>query len=56
LRGVLGAHSGATEVRLRLVSREKTTTLKVGDEWRVTPSQPLIADLKALLGPSCLAV
>ncbi len=56
LRTVLTAHPGGTEVRLRLLSAERTTTFQLADDLRVQPSQPLIADLKALLGPSCLAV
>ena len=44
-----------TEVRLRLQSSGKTTVMKLDDQLRVTPSGPLMADLKALLGPSCLA-
>ena len=55
LREVLSAHRGATEVRLKLLSQGKTTMMKLDDQLRVTPSQPLMADLKALLGPSCLA-
>jgi DNA polymerase III subunit alpha len=54
LRDVLAAHPGLTEVRLRLRSAGKTTVMKLDDRLRVTPSQPLMADLKALLGPSCL--
>jgi DNA polymerase-3 subunit alpha len=44
-----------TEVRLRLQSSGRTTLLKLDPRLRVTPSPPLMADLKALLGPSCLA-
>ena len=56
LKQVLTAHPGATEVRLRLVSQEdRTLTYRLGQQLRVTPSPPLMADLKALLGPSCLA-
>jgi hypothetical protein len=29
--------------------------MRVGNDFRVTSSQPLMADLKAELGPSCLA-
>ncbi len=55
LRDVLSAHPGMTEVRLRLQSSGKTTLMKLDAQLRVTPSPPLMADLKALLGPSCLA-
>ncbi len=54
LRSVLAAHPGMTEVRLRLQSSGRTTVMKLDAQLRVTPSQPLMADLKALLGPSCL--
>ncbi|MBA3529343.1 MAG: DNA polymerase III subunit alpha, partial [Propionibacteriaceae bacterium] len=55
LRQVLAAHPGMTEVRLRLQSSSRTTVMKLDQQLRVTPSPPLMADLKALLGPSCLA-
>jgi DNA polymerase-3 subunit alpha len=55
LRDVLAAYPGVTEVRLRLQSSGRTTLLKLDPRLRVTPSPPLMADLKALLGPSCLA-
>ena len=32
-----------------------TTVLRLDDKLRVTPSPALYGDLKALLGPSCLA-
>ncbi|HEV3174155.1 MAG TPA: DNA polymerase III subunit alpha [Actinocrinis sp.] len=54
LREVLASHPGMTEVRVRMRGRNSTTTLKVGDHLRVTPSPALMGDLKALLGPSCL--
>ncbi|GAB3747089.1 DNA polymerase III subunit alpha [Microlunatus parietis] len=55
LRAVLTSHPGGTEVRLKLVSSGKTTLMRLDQQLRVNPSQPLMADLKALLGPSCLA-
>ncbi|WP_246360463.1 OB-fold nucleic acid binding domain-containing protein, partial [Nocardioides massiliensis] len=55
LKEVLATHPGMTEVRLRLMSRASTTVLKLGDGHRVTPTPALFADLKQLLGPSCLA-
>ena len=54
LRDVLGTHPGVTEVRLRLLSRDKTTVMRLDDRLRVTPSPALFADLKQLLGPGCL--
>ncbi len=55
LREVLGNHPGMTEVRLRLLSTSGQTLFKLDDTLRVTSSGALFADLKALLGPSCLA-
>jgi DNA polymerase-3 subunit alpha len=37
------------------MSRTSTTVMRLDDRLRVSPSQSLFADLKALLGPSCLA-
>jgi DNA polymerase-3 subunit alpha len=55
LKDVLRTHPGGTEVRLRLQSGDSIKVLRLGDALRVTPSPALIADLKALLGPTCLA-
>jgi DNA polymerase-3 subunit alpha len=55
LKDVLGTHPGVTEVRLRLMTKTQTTVMRLDDRLRVTPSQSLFADLKALLGPGCLA-
>ena len=57
LKQVLSTHPGVSEVRLRLVSHANKSTLwRVDERLRVQPSQPLMADLKALLGPSCVSV
>ncbi len=55
LKDVLGTHPGMTEVRLRLLSRQSTKVMRLDDRLRVTPTPALFADLKALLGPGCLA-
>jgi len=55
LKQVLSSHPGVTEVRLKLTSDGKQTLMRLHQQLRVTPSPPLMADLKALLGPSCLA-
>ena len=56
LKRVLSSHPGPADVHIRHVgSREKTTVLKVADNLRVSPSSALMGDLKALLGPGCLA-
>ena len=55
LRGVLRAHPGGTEVRLRLISQANGAKVwRLDDTLRVAPSRPLMADLKALLGPACV--
>ena len=54
LRGVLGQYPGLTEVQVRLVKPDGALLLRL-PQHRVAPSPPLMADLKALLGPSCLA-
>lgn len=55
LRSVLTAHPGTTEVRVRLIDGSQSSLWKLADSLRVAPSQPLMADLKALLGPSCIS-
>jgi DNA polymerase III subunit alpha len=55
LRDVLRTHPGTTEVHLRLRSNQKTTVMRLDDKLRVTPGPALHADLKQLLGPSCIA-
>jgi len=56
LRTVLRAHPGPTEVRVRLVTPARSTVWRLDAGLRVAPSRPLMADLKALLGPSCVSV
>ncbi|GAA3888671.1 DNA polymerase III subunit alpha [Streptomyces sedi] len=51
---VLGQHRGSTEVRVRLTGARSTTVLRL-DRHRVQPDPALFGDLKALLGPACLA-
>ena len=55
LREVLTSYPGTTEVRLRLTSPGRATLMKLGDALRVDRSSELFGDLKALLGPGCLA-
>jgi len=54
LKSVLEDHRGRTEVRLCLVTHDKQLTMTL-EGHSVTPSPSLFGDLKALLGPSCLA-
>ncbi|MGH3471221.1 MAG: OB-fold nucleic acid binding domain-containing protein, partial [Nocardioidaceae bacterium] len=55
LKDVLATHPGVAEVHLKLISSGRTMLMRLDERLRVTPSPALMADLKALLGPSCLA-
>jgi DNA polymerase-3 subunit alpha len=54
LKEVLASHPGGAEVHLRLVNGTKSTLLRLGPV-RVAPTTALMADLKALLGPSAVS-
>jgi DNA polymerase-3 subunit alpha len=54
LKEVLTSHPGSAEVQLKLLNGKRTTVLRLGP-LRVEPSTALMADLKALLGPSAVA-
>jgi DNA polymerase III subunit alpha len=54
LKEVLATHPGTTEVQLQLTSAGRSTVLRLDDRLRVTAAPALMADLKQLLGPSCL--
>jgi DNA polymerase-3 subunit alpha len=53
LREVLASHPGPAEVHLKLVNGSRATLLRLGP-LRVAPTTALMADLKALLGPSAV--
>jgi DNA polymerase III subunit alpha len=55
LREVLRTHPGSTEVHLRLKGSQKTTVVRLDDKLRVAASPALHADLKQILGPTCIA-
>jgi DNA polymerase-3 subunit alpha len=55
LKEILAAHPGSTEVHLHLTGGAHTTVLALDAALRVAPSPALYADLKALLGPTCLS-
>ena len=55
LREVLAAHPGVTQVNLRLTQPGRATVMRLEDTLRVERSTALFGDLKALLGPGCLA-
>jgi DNA polymerase III subunit alpha len=54
LREVLASHPGSAEVHVRLVNGSRATVLRLSP-LRVAPTTALMADLKALLGPSAVA-
>ncbi|MDR0346646.1 MAG: DNA polymerase III subunit alpha [Nocardiopsaceae bacterium] len=55
LQEVLRGHPGLADVHLRLVNGRRITVVKLDDKLRVKPSPSLHADLKQLLGPSCIS-
>lgn len=55
LRAVLADHPGVTEVHLKLTQPGRSTVMRLDDGLRIERSPALFGDLKALLGPSCLA-
>ena len=54
LREVLCTHPGLAEVHLKLCNGQRTTVVRLDDKLRVKPSPALAADLKQLLGPTCV--
>ncbi|WP_154606765.1 DNA polymerase III subunit alpha [Rhodococcus sp. AQ5-07] len=55
LKQVLTRHPGTSDVHVRLIGGTEISLWKVDDVLRVEPSSALMGDLKALLGPGCLA-
>jgi len=55
LREILLSHPGVIEVHLRLTSPGRVTVMRLEESLRVERSSALFGDLKALLGPGCLA-
>src|ERR687889_2143796 len=55
-REVLGSHPGTTEVQLKLVNGSRETVLRLDQGLRVRPSTALMGDIKALLGPTSVAL
>ena len=55
LKQVLSGHPGSAEVHLQLRTGESLKTFRLGNGFKVAPSSPLFADLKALLGPSAVS-
>ena len=54
LKFVLGNHPGTQEVRMKLIAPAGAKVWRLDDRLRVATSPSLMADLKALLGPSCV--
>jgi DNA polymerase-3 subunit alpha len=54
LKDVLGTHPGMSDVHLAITNGSRTTLVALDLALRVAASPALFADLKALLGPSCL--
>ena len=55
LKFTLRQHPGTQEVRVWLVSPQRATVWRLDDRLRVQNTNSLVADLKALLGPSCVS-
>ncbi|HEX9122543.1 MAG TPA: DNA polymerase III subunit alpha [Actinomycetota bacterium] len=55
LKGLLGAHPGATPVQVRFISSQGVTPLDVGS-YRVEPGAGLLSELRRLLGPNAARV
>jgi DNA polymerase-3 subunit alpha len=56
LKEVLGSHPGTTEVQLKLINGSRETVLRLDQGLRVRPSTALMGDIKALLGPTSVAL
>jgi DNA polymerase-3 subunit alpha len=55
LKAVLSEHPGDSAVFVHLESPEKTTVLRLGDDYLVDPGNGLFAELRVLLGKDCIA-
>ncbi|MGO1385110.1 MAG: DNA polymerase III subunit alpha [Arachnia sp.] len=56
IKAILTGYPGSAEVHLQLRNGQRITTFKLGDGFKVSPTSPLFADLKAVLGPSAVGV
>ena len=56
IKRILAQYPGAAEVHLALRTREQVKTFRLGDGYRVELTSALFADLKAVLGPSCVGL
>ncbi len=55
LREILADHPGVTDVHLRLTQPGRSTVMRLDHGLRIERGPALYGDLKALLGPNCLA-
>jgi DNA polymerase-3 subunit alpha len=55
LKALFEGFPGESEVLLVMRTREGTRTLRFGNEYRISPSQPLRAQLAEVLGPRAIA-
>ncbi len=55
VKSILTSHPGGIEVKLVLTGSGEPITVAVADQYRVSRSSALYGDLKAALGPGCLA-
>jgi DNA polymerase-3 subunit alpha len=56
LKSILGSFPGEVPVVLQLTTAQGRHRLKVGNRYRVEPVSGLYAELKCLLGESCVRV
>ena len=54
LKDLLLRHPGNCPVFSHLLGPDKTTVIRLGDEFRVEPRNALYAELRELFGPDCL--
>ena len=54
LKEILAEHPGESQVFVHLESHEKTTVVRLGDEFCVSDHNGLLAELRVLLGPDCV--
>ncbi|MGZ4678521.1 MAG: OB-fold nucleic acid binding domain-containing protein, partial [Acidimicrobiia bacterium] len=54
LKEILAEHPGEPQVFVHLDTHEKTTVVRLGDEFCVSDRNGLLAELRVLLGPDCV--
>ncbi|MGZ6898414.1 MAG: DNA polymerase III subunit alpha [Acidimicrobiia bacterium] len=54
LKEILAEHPGESQVFVHLDTHEKTTVVRLGDEFCVSDRNGLLAELRVLLGPDCV--